>query len=182
MTIRLIGLSGSFREASLNTGLLRALGELAPDDVEVVIHDYADVPLYNSDLAMPPAAERLRDAIAQADGVVFAIPEYNYSIPGVLKNAIDWTSRPAYHSVYRHKPVAMMSAASSFVGGARGQQHMKNIMLGMGALMFPYPEILVGGAKQKFADGRLVDEPTRMILGGFVTEFAKWAREFGPQT
>ena len=171
--MKIIGLSGSLREHSVNTALLRAAGELSNASLDV--YDYREVPFYNSDIEVPSSVHRLREAISAADAVLLAVPEYNYSVPGVLKNAVDWASRPAYQSPFRDKPVGVVSAAASFVGGARGQQHMKNILLGMGAAVFPWPELLVGGAKGKFIDGKLVDEQTRTFLRAYMDGLTAWA-------
>lgn len=171
---RILALSGSFRAQSYNTALLRAAADAAPEGVSIEIYDYRDVPLYDADLDEPPAVARLRAAIDGADGVLLAVPEYNYSLPGVLKNALDWASRPAYASAFRDKPTGLVSAAASFVGGARAQQHTKTILLGMGVPVFPWPELLVGGAGGKFEDGRLIDATTAKFLGDYVSNFARW--------
>lgn len=169
--LKILALSGSLRKDSTNTALLRAMADLAPEGVAVELYDYRDVPFYDADLGTPDSVVALKEAIAAADGVVLAVPEYNYSLPGVLKNAIDWASRPAYRSPFAGKPVGIVSAAASFVGGARGQQHTKTILLGMGSLVFPWPELLVGGGG-KFEDGVLVDETTKRFVGEFVEGFA----------
>ncbi|MCA9568628.1 MAG: NAD(P)H-dependent oxidoreductase, partial [Myxococcales bacterium] len=132
MSLSILGLSGSLRAASTNTALLRTAAELLPDDVTLTVHDYRNVPLYDDDLdAKPEGVLRLEAAVRAADGVLVAVPEYNHSVPGVLKNALDWASRPAYASVFRDKPTGVMSAATGFVGGARGQQHLKIVLSGM---------------------------------------------------
>ena len=172
--LNILTLSGSLRAGSWNTQLLAAAAELAPDGVQLTRYDYADVPLYNGDLDLPESVVRLQRAIAAADGVLLASPEYNSSMSGVLKNAIDWASRPAYQSCFRGKPTGVISASPGFVGGARGQQHAKVILLGMGAPVFPWPELLVGGAKAKFVDGALVDETTRGFLESYIANFAEW--------
>lgn len=174
--LNILTLSGSLRAASLNAALLDAAAELAPVGVTLRRWDYRDVPLYDADIPEPEGVARLKAAIAAADGVLLAVPEYNYSISGVLKNAIDWVSRPAYHSVFRDKPTGVISAAASFVGGARGQQHTKTILLGMAAPVFPWPELLVGSAHQRFAEGQLTDEGTRKVLAEYVEGFAAWVR------
>jgi chromate reductase len=119
---------------------------------------------------------RLEEVIRSADAVLFATPEYNYSVPGVLKNAIDHASRPAYHSVFRDKPCGILSATASFVGGARAQQHLKTILLGMGAALFPWPELLVGGAHGRFTGGQLTDEVTEKFLRGYVEGMVSWVQ------
>lgn len=174
--LNVLALSGSLRAASTNTALLRAAVELAPRGVSITLHDYADVPLYNADLERSPGVERLRAAVTAADAVLIATPEYNFGIPGPLKNAIDWASRPAFASPFRDKPTGVMSAAASFVGGARAQQHLKTVLLGMGTPVFPWPELLVGAAHTKVTDGVLSDETTRTFLQRYLEGFADWVR------
>ena len=176
MTTRILGFSGSFRQGSLNTALLETLGDLMPDDVAFSVYDYRDVPLYNSDLGEPDSVVRLKQAIADADALLFATPEYNHSIPGVLKNAIDWASRPAYAGPLTGKRAAMVSASASFVGGARAQMHLQNILLGMGVQVLPNRDVLVGSAHQRVEDGRITDAMTLRFLREFVDEFVPWAR------
>ena len=174
--IQILGLSGSLRRASANTALLRAAAELCPEGAELLIHDYSGVPLFNLDADDDPAVEALREAIRVADGVLIATPEYNYSIPGVLKNALDWASRPAYRSPFAGKPSGVISAAGSFVGGARAQQHLKAVLLGMGTPVFPRAELLVGASHTKVDQGALTDEATRRRLGEYLLDFIDWVR------
>ena len=173
-TLNVLGLSGSLRAASHNAALLRAADEVAPEGVNLSIYDYSEVPLYNSDVGELPAVEQLKKAIGEADAVILSVAEYNYSISGVLKNALDHASRPAYQSVFRDKPVGVFSAAASFVGGSRAQAHTKTILLGMCSRVFPWPELLVGSAGTKFSDGRLEDEVTRTHLTAYMSGFARW--------
>jgi len=171
----LLGLSGSLRTQSINTALLRTLGESLPEGVELQIYDYGDVPLFNSDLEpIPSSVVALQQAIGAADGVVIATPEYNHSIPGVLKNALDWASRPAYQSVFRDQSCALLSASPGPVGGARAQQHLKTVLLGMGANVFPWQELAVGRAGKLVADGRIRDERTERHLRAFAEGFTAW--------
>ncbi len=178
-SLNILALSGSLRTGSFNTALLRAAAELAPEGVAITLHDYRDVPLYDGDIeTSPEAVEALKAAIDAADAVLIATPEYNHSIPGVLKNAIDWASRPAFDSVFFGKPTGMVSASPGLVGGARAQQHLKSVLLAMGTPVYASPEVLVGRAGDKFDDGRLVDESTRKFLAGFLEKFSAWARGF----
>jgi chromate reductase len=175
MSLTILGLSGSLRRASTNTALLRAFAELMPEGVELRLHDYTDLPGYNEDLnPTPESVHQLRAAISAADAVLIATPEYNHSVPGVLKNALDWASRPAFAAAMTHKPTGVVSAAASFVGGARAQQHLKAILLGMSAPVFPYAEFLVGSAHQKVHDGRLTDETTLKFARDYANAFAAW--------
>lgn len=178
--MKILGLSGSLRAASFNTGLLRAAGDLLPDGAELIVHDYSDVPLFNADLmaesGAPEPAERLKQAIGGADAVLIATPEYNYGIPGPLKNAIDWASRPAYRSVFAGKPVAIFGASPGATGTARAQGQLKQVLLGMVAEVFPYPEVLVGSASSRLEGDTITDEQTRELVQKFLGAFVDWAR------
>ena len=172
--MKLLGLSGSLRVGSLNQIALHTLDSLGyPIDV----FDYGDVPLYDPNAKIKPAAvARLVAAIESADALIIATPEYNYSIPGVLKNALDWASRPAYQSPFRGKPVAVLSATTSPLGGVRAQQHLKTILLGMVAQVFPWPELAIGNGEAKVSDG-LVKEPEAVArLDAFATAFTEWVQ------
>lgn len=175
-SIRILGVSGSHRSGGFNLGLLGAAAELAPEGASITPYDYRDIPLYDPDAEEPESVGRLKSAIADADAVLIATPEYNFSIPGVLKNALDWVSRPAAACPLKGKPVAVVSASAGFVGGARGQQHVKVILLALGSEVFPFPELLVGSAAERFEDGRLTDPKTREFLGRFVGAFVDWTR------
>ncbi len=173
-------IAGSLRKASINRGLLNACRDVAPDGVTFETLSIGVLPHYDGDLAAdgdPATVAEFKAAIASADALLIATPEYNYSVPGVLKNALDWASRPAYRSVFAGKKTAMLGASYSVVGTARAQAHLKGIMLGMAAPVFPYPEVLVGAAKEKFdAAGTLTDTGTREHLAAFVAAFASWVR------
>ena len=178
----LIGISGSLRAGSWNSALLRAAQELVPAGSTLDIAAVDEVPLYNGDLDVdggPPAVQALKRRIADADGLVLATPEYNFGIPGVLKNAIDWASRPGFKSVLAHKPVAIVGAAPGVVGTARAQGQLKQVMLGTLCEVFPYPEVLVGRAQERFRDGRLEDEQTRTILTEMLEAYVAWIQRRG---
>lgn len=182
MSLRVLGIPGSLRGGSYNRRLLEAARELAPEGIEVEIFDLRGIPLYDGDVdtdrARPEAVARLKAAIRDADAVLFATPEYNHSVPGVLKNAIDWASRPAGRSPLRGKPVAMMGASPGTIGTARAQLHLESVLLATLARPLPHPGVLVGGAKDKFdADGRLVHESTRLFLRSFLEELSAWTRK-----
>ncbi len=181
ITMKLLAIPGSLRRASLNRALLVAAGELVPPGVTLTLEEgLRELPFYDGDLDddehRPAAVEAWKQRIAEADALVIATPEYNYGIPGGLKNALDWASRPAYRSVLRGKPVAIMSASPSAVGGARGQAHLKQVLLGVVAEVFPYPELLVGGAHHKLVDGKLVDDDTRTRVTAMLTDFVRWVQ------
>lgn len=175
--MNLLGISGSLREQSFNTALLRAVEKHLNGRVRWTVTDFRAVPLYDGEPATgsaQQAIERFKQDVARADGVLIATPEYNYSVPGGLKNALDWASRPAYESVFRNKPVGVMSVSPGAIGAARAQAHLKVILLGMAAQVFPYPEFALGGAGTKFASGELADENTRDRLHKYLADFQAW--------
>ncbi|MEM9456731.1 MAG: NAD(P)H-dependent oxidoreductase [Myxococcota bacterium] len=182
--MKLLAIPGSLRRASVNRALLVAAGELVPEGVELTIAELHEIPLYNGDLDTdadrPAPVEAFKAKIAEADALLIATPEYNYGIPGVLKNAIDWASRPAYRSVFAGKPVAMVSASPSAMGGVRAQAHLKLVLLGMASEVFPYPEFAVMGAFKKFEDGRLTDEDTRQRLQAMLADLKAWVERRAP--
>ena len=176
--MKIIGISGSIRTGSLNTRLLHAAAELTPVGVTLDIISIADIPLYNGDIdgeVKPDSVERLKNRIKESDGVIFATPEYNYSISGVLKNAIDWASRPGYKSVLAKKPAAILSAAKGPVGGGRAQSHLRDIFSATLTPVVPSPPYLLPKAPAMFnEEGRLVDEDALRRLERYVQEFAQW--------
>ncbi len=175
--MKLIGYVGSLRQESVNRRLLTALKTHLPEGVVLEEQRYGDVPLYNADLDKPKSVVELERALRDADGVVIATPEFNYGIPGPLKNVIDWLSRPAYQSGWAKKPVAVLGASVGPIGSARAQGQLKQVLLGMAALVFPYPEITVGVAGAKFdGSGALVDEKTHAELERMSREFVAFVR------
>jgi chromate reductase, NAD(P)H dehydrogenase (quinone) len=164
----LLGLSGSLRAASSSTAILRTLTQSLPPDISMNISGIADLPLYNEDLdrptSLPASVAALRTAIDQADGIVLATPEYNHSIPGVLKNALDWASRPSHYSCMVNKPFLVITVAGSQVGGARAQSHIHTILLASLARIPPGREIVIGGVTKKITNGVLTDAPTLQFI------------------
>ncbi len=166
--VALVGICGSLRKASLNRALLVAVGETLPAGSTLELLDALDLPIFNSDLADPTTVTELKHRIAAADGVVFAVPEYNYSIPGGLKNALDWLSRPPALSPLRGKPIGMVGAASGMSGTIRAQTHLRNILVYSDAPCLLQPEVLIPRAQERFdAEGRLTDASTRTLLERF---------------
>ena len=180
-TIRVTGISGSLRRGSYNTALLRAIGELDLDGVEYDILTLEDVPLFNEDVerrGWPPRVQELRDRLAGTDGIIFATPEYNYSIPGVLKNAIDWLSRPEGKGPIFGKPAAIVGASPSRIGTARAQAHLRQVAFYNAMPLIPNVEILVARAGDKFDDaGRLNDAATREFIEDLAQKFVVWVSE-----
>lgn len=177
----ILGISGSLRRGSFNSALLRAAVECVGSDAEVVIAEIGDLPHYNGDLDgddKPAAVARLIEQVQAANALLIVTPEYNYSVPGVLKNAIDWLSRPAYRSPLAQKRTGIIGASMSPVGSARAQSHLRQILGGTITPVFPYPDFLAGAAHTKFdAEGTLTDEATREHLAKYVSAFLKWMQQ-----
>ena len=164
--MRIVGICGSLRRGSLNRAVLRAAQELAPEGVSVEAAEIGDLPHYNEDVrqaGLPEPVGRLRAEIAGADALLFVTPEYNYSIPGVLKNAIDWASRPP-DQPFDGKPAAIMGVTGGAFGTARAQYHLRQMLVFLNVLPLNKPEILIGQAAQKFDETGLKDEATRELV------------------
>ena len=164
---KFIAISGSLRTGSFNTGLLHAAQKLAPVGVEIEIADISALPLYNSDLEtqFPEVAQELKNRIESADGIIFATPEYNRSVPGVLKNAIDWASRPWGKNSFAGKPVLILGASVGAIGTAVAQSHLKQIMVYLDGHVIGQPELYIGTVTDKFdKEGNLIDEATQEHL------------------
>jgi chromate reductase len=176
--LHILGFSGSLRQGSYNTGLLRAAQELLPDRVALQLFDIAPIPLYNGDVedrGFPAPVARFKERLAAADALLIAAPEYNYSIPGVLKNAIDWASRPPDTSPLSGKPVALMGASIGTMGTARSQYHLRQVCVFTNMLPLNRPEVFVARAHEKFdAQGRLIDETTRQHIRKLLTALCHW--------
>jgi chromate reductase len=167
--IRILGIAGSLRKGSYNMALLKAAQSISPDDAEIEILDISNIPVFNQDLEadMPESVKELKTRVKAADAILFATPEYNYSVPGVLKNAIDWASRPYADNSWAGKPVAIMSASNGTIGGERAQLHLRQSFVYLDMHPVNKPEVIVTFASQKIgADGALNDEQTK-----------KWIRE-----
>ncbi|PWC32890.1 NAD(P)H-dependent oxidoreductase [Azospirillum sp. TSO35-2] len=176
--MNVLGISGSLRQGSYNTALLRAATELAPDGMTIEEFDLSPIPFYNDDVRLqgfPPSVEDLRTKIRRADALLFVTPEYNRSIPGVLKNAVDWASR-APNQPFDDKPVAIMGASQSILGTAFANHHLRQILVYLNAQMLNGPEVLVGGAAARFDErGRLTDEATRNVVAGHLSGLKRLA-------
>jgi chromate reductase len=180
MPLTFLGIAGSLRRLSFNRGLIRAAVELAPDGITVIPYDFSDVPLFDADVEAegdPEPVARFKRAIADADGLLIATPEYNHCIPGVLKNAIDWASRPPRASVLTDKPVAIMGATPGQGGTARAQAQLRDGLTYTNGYVLPLPEVLVPVASQKFdAESNLTDVETRTQILDLLKAFAAWTR------
>ena len=177
--MRVLGIAGSLRRASYNRGLLRAARELAPEGMTIEIWErIGEIPLYDADLEArgdPAPVAELKAAIAAADALLVATPEYNYGIPGVLKNALDWASRPPGTSALNGKPAAIMGASPGQTGTARAQLALRQAFVFTETQALLRPEVLVNRAREKFdADGNLTDEKTREYVSALLRALAGW--------
>lgn len=181
--LSIVTLCGSLRAGSYNAAIQRALPELAPEGMSLVpLEGLRDLPLYDSDLqaeGFPAAVTAMGEAIRKADGIIIVTPEYNYSIPGVLKNGIDWLSRLP-ETPFAGKPMAIQSASMSVLGGVRAQYHLRQVAVFLDALVLNKPEVMVASVQQRVQDGKLTDEGTREVirkqlaaLAGFIEKVSK---------
>jgi chromate reductase len=180
--IKVLGFAGSLRRGSYNRALIRAAQALAPAGMSFDVIDLDDIPLYNGDVEAqgdPPSVAAFKSAIAAADGVVIATPEYNHGVPGVMKNAIDWASRPPRGAALGGKPVGLIGASPGMTGSARGQSQLRQAFEFTNSYCMPQPEILVYRAHEKFdAAGQLTDETTAKYLAAYLVAFHAWVLRF----
>ena len=178
--LHILGIAGSLRRASFNRGLIRAAVEVAPAGILVTSHDLHGLPMFDADmeaLGDPEPVAAFKRAIADADALLIATPEYNHCVPGVLKNALDWASRPPRNSVLNGKPVAVMGASPGRGGTARAQAQLRDGLTFTNSLVLPLPELLVPLAGDKFDEGGdLIDEATRAEIRDLLVALASWTR------
>lgn len=178
--MNLLIISGSLRVASFNSALARTVIARAPEGVSITIGEIDQLPLYNQDLeaSFPASAQTLKTQIQQADGIIIATPEYSRSLPGVLKNAIDWTSRPYGQSAWTGKPVYVMGATDGAVGTAIAQKEVRSIITVVGGIVLGQPEFYLGHFTQKFdAAGNLTDESTGTYIDKALTAFIAFVKK-----
>jgi chromate reductase len=175
-----LGISGSLRKGSYNTAALRTAQELAPEGVRIEIASIAEIPFYNADVqaeGFPAPVTALAERIRAADAVLIASPEYNYSIPGVLKNAIDWVSR-VERQPFAGKPIGMIGASMGLQGASKAQYHLRQCFVFLDALPVNRPEVFIAQAHTKFdAQGGLTDEAVRGFIRGHLEALARWTRQ-----
>jgi chromate reductase len=180
--INVLAICGSLRAGSYNRAALRTAIELKPPGMTIETADIGSFPLYNEDVraqGFPPPVEKLRQKIKEADALLFATPEYNYSIPGVLKNAIDWASRPP-DQPFAGKPVAMMGAGAGMAGTARAQYDLRRCCVFLDMHPINKPEVLIGVAHTKFdAEGAFTDEVGRGLIRDLLVALEQWTRLIG---
>ena len=176
-TTKVLGIAGSLRKGSYNRAALRAAQQLAPEGVDIEIFDLDGIPPFSEDDEQQPPARvtELKAKVRSADAVLFVTPEYNYSVPGVLKNAIDWASRPSGDSAWEGKPVAVMGASPGLFGTARAQYHLRQIFVFLNMYPVNRPEVMIGTAAQRFDEsGNLTDERTKKQIRMLLQNLAAW--------
>jgi chromate reductase len=177
--VRVLGFAGSLRKGSYNRMALRAAGELLPPGMTLETFDLTQIPPYNEDvraLGFPAPVQEFRDRVAAADALLIVTPEYNYSMPGVLKNAIDWASRPP-NQPFDGKPVAIMGASPGVLGTARAQYHLRQSCVFLNMYPLNRPEVMIARCQERFdAEGRLTDEKTRQIVAQLLAALGAWTR------
>ena len=175
--LKILGVSGSLRKASLNTAALRACSELMPAGMTMKIAEIGDLPMYNQDIfdaGIPDPVRRFENDLRQADGVLIASPEYNFSVPPVLKNAIDWVSKLPKQP-FQDKPIAIFSASQGPLGGARVQYDLRRILTQLWGHVLPRPEVFIGMAHTKMdGQGKVTDETTRKFLTDLLAGLRDW--------
>ena len=177
--LKFLGFVGSLRVGSYNKALLRAATNLLPENATLEIFDLDGIPPFNQDLEMdmPEKVTEFKSKIREADAILIATPEYNYSVPGVLNNAIDFASRPYGDNPFNDKPVAIISASIGMLGGARAQYHLRQMFVFLNMHPVNGPEVIVTFAQNKFdANGKLIDENTNKFLKQLLENLVNWTR------
>jgi len=177
--VHILGFAGSLRKQSYNRAILAAALEMVPDDASLEIFDLERIPPFNQDLELQPPdkVKEFKARIRAADAILIATPEYNYSIPGVLKNAIDWASRPYGDNAFNGKPVAMIGASIGTLGTARAQYHLRQSFVFLNMCPMNQPEVMVSFAQDKVdGSGRLTDEKTRKKIRELLESLVAWTR------
>jgi chromate reductase len=176
--MNILAILGSLRDGSFNKMVLHAAEELAPSGMTITEADIFEIPHYDQDIedaGVPDSVVKLKKQIRECDALLFVTPEYNYSVPGVLKNAIDWASRPPTDNPFAEKPAAIMSASTGMLGGARAQYHLRQICVFLDVYVMNKPEVIITRAAEKFKDGKLSDEPTRTQMQKQLTALQAFA-------
>ncbi|HEV2707789.1 MAG TPA: NAD(P)H-dependent oxidoreductase [Pyrinomonadaceae bacterium] len=180
--VRILGIAGSLRRESFNRAALRAATQLVPEGATIDVFEIDGIPGFSEDDEQNPPAKvvELKRRIRESDAVLFVTPEYNYSIPGVLKNAIDWASRPYGDSAWNGKPAAIMGASIGSLGTARAQYHLRQVMVFLNMFPVNQPEVMIGNASERFdGEGNLTDEATRGYVRQLLQNLVEWTRRIG---
>ncbi len=177
--VRILGIAGSLRRHSFNRGILRAAGQLLPAGTTLDVFELDGLPGFNEDLEQSPPAQvvEMKKRIRAADAILFATAEYNYSIPGVLKNAIDWGSRPYGDSAWNGKPAAIMGASMGVLGTGRAQYHLRQVMVTLNMFPINQPEVMIASAHERFdKEGNLTDETSKKYIAKSLESLVAWTR------
>jgi chromate reductase len=180
--IRILGIAGSLRRESYNRAALRAATQLVPEGASIEIFELEGIPGFNQDEEQNPPAKvvELKRRIREADAILIVTPEYNYSVPGVLKNAIDWASRPYGDSAWNGKPAAIMGASIGAIGTARAQYHLRQMFVFLNMFPINQPEVMIGNASERFdAAGNLTDDTTKDFIRKLLQTLVEWTRRIG---
>ena len=180
--IRILGIAGSLRRDSYNRAALRAATELTPAGATLDVFEIDGLPGFSQDEEQNPPAKivELKQRIREADAILIVTPEYNYSVPGVLKNAIDWASRPYGDSAWNGKPAAIMGASVGMIGTARAQYHLRQMFVFLNMFPINQPEVMIANASERFdAAGNLTHEPTKEIIRQLLQNLVDWTRRIG---
>ena len=180
--VRILGIAGSLRHDSYNRATLRAATELVPEGASIETFELDEIPGFNQDDEQNPPAKvvELKKRIREVDAILFVTPEYNYSIPGVLKNAIDWASRPYGDSAWNGKPAAIMGASIGAIGTARAQYHLRQMMVFLNMFPVNQPEVMIANAHERFdAQGKLTDDATKDFIRQLLQNLVEWTRRIG---
>jgi chromate reductase, NAD(P)H dehydrogenase (quinone) len=181
--VRILGIAGSLRRGSYNQAALRAAKLLVPENSEVDLFQLDEIPMFNEDdeKSPPSSVVELKNSIRSADAVLIVTPEYNYSIPGILKNAIDWASRPQGDNAWPGKPAAIMGASLGAIGTARAQQHLRQIFVALNLVLLNKPEVVIADAAHRFDEsGNLIHEPTKQLIQELLKNLVDWTRRIPP--
>ena len=177
--VRILGIAGSLRRESYNRAALRAATQLVPEGATIETFELDGVPGFNQDEEQNPPAKvvELKKRVREVDAILFVTPEYNYSVPGVLKNAIDWASRPYGDSAWNGKPAAIMGASIGAIGTARAQYHLRQMMVFLNMFPVNQPEVMIGNASKRFdAEGNLTDDTTKDFIRQLLQSLVEWTR------
>jgi chromate reductase len=177
--VKILGFVGSLRKGSYNKALMRVALKLAPEDAAIEVFDLEGIPPFNQDLERrpPQVVKDFKAKIRKADAILIASPEYNYSVPGVLKNAIDWASRPYGDNAFEGKPVAVMSASVGSLGGARAQYHLRQSFVYLDMYPLNHPEVMMPFAEDNVdVDGNVTNEQTKQLIRELLEALVQWTR------
>jgi chromate reductase len=183
--LKVLGMAGSLRKGSFNRLALRAAQQLAPPEMKIDVFELDGFPAFNQDeeKSTPQIVAEFKQKIRAADAILIATPEYNYSVPGVLKNAIDWASRPYGDSAWKAKPVAVMGASGGTLGTARAQYHLRQMFVFLDMYAVNQPEVMIAAAHEKFdSEGNLKDERTKELIRKLLGALAEWTTRLGGES